>query len=203
MSDGVFSIVITLLVFDLKLPSGIASDQLAASLVKLGPQFVSYVITFFLIGLYWVGHHGIMRHVQRYDRRFLWLNIRFLMCVSFSPFPTSLMGAFPENQISIALYGFTLIATGTSLATLWDHATNDRRLVDPGLSEEIIIAARKRILSAPIVATVSIFLSFIDPRLSIALYFLGALSYVLPARLDRIIQDESRVDKRQAENPAE
>ncbi len=191
MSDGVFSIVITLLVFEIKLPPGTPPGQLSQALHKLSPQLVSYFITFFLIGIYWVGHHALMRHIRRYDRHFLWLNILFLMCLAFLPFPTALLGSYSAEQLSIVIYGLTLIATGCALWSMWRYATRDHLLVESELSPRIIAAANLRILTAPMIAALSIMVSFISIHASIALYAISGLLYLLPASLDRIIAAES------------
>lgn len=191
LSDGVFSIVLTLLVFDLKLPQGTPETALAQALARLGPQLLSYLITFFLIGIYWVGHHAVMRHVCRYDRRFLWLNLIFLMCLAFLPFPTSLLGSFPHEQRASMLYGMTLIAVGCSLFAIWSYATTDRLLVDSSLSDGVVRAGKWRILTAPIIAALSILISGFSVRASIWLYVVSGMLYILPARIDRIVADEN------------
>lgn len=185
LSDGVFSIVITLLVFDLKLPVGATAQSLRADLVALTPKFCTYVLTFFIIGIYWIGHHGVFRHVRRYDRTFLWVNVFFLMFVAFLPFPTSLLGSFPTEQAASLVYGLTLIGTGLSLRMLWKNASIGYRLIDSTLNSEVIAIAHKRILLAPAVALLSILISFVSVRVSIFLYVLAGMAYFLPSRLDR------------------
>lgn len=186
LSDGVFSIVITLLVFDLKLPATVVPENLAQSIYSLLPKFISYVITFFMIGIYWIGHHSILRHVRCYDRTFLWINLLFLMCVSFLPFPTSVIGAYSFERSSIVLYGLTLICTGGALSAVWSYATRGYRLVETSLSPEIVRIGHQRILFAPAVSCVCILVSLFSPRLSIALFALSGLAYLIPSRIDRL-----------------
>jgi len=107
-SDGVFAIVITLLILDIRFPEVEYSEfkEVFASLV---PRILAYVMSFIIIGLYWVVHHNSMHAMRKTDRGFLWLNILLLLCVSFIPFPTSLLGRYPFQAGPIMVYGSTLI----------------------------------------------------------------------------------------------
>lgn len=108
-SDGVFAIVITLLILDIRFPE-VPYKDFAENLVLLLPRILAYVMSFIIIGLYWVTHHNSMHAMKKTDRGFLWLNILLLLCVSFIPFPTSLLGRYPFQAGPIVFYGATLIA---------------------------------------------------------------------------------------------
>jgi uncharacterized membrane protein len=107
-SDGVFAIVITLLILDIRFPD-VDYSQFATILVSLLPRILAYVMSFIIIGVYWVTHHNSMHAMKKTDRSFLWLNIFLLLCVSFIPFPTSLLGRYPFQAWPIIIYGVTLI----------------------------------------------------------------------------------------------
>jgi len=107
-SDGVFAIVITLLILDIRFPE-VEYGQFTKTLVSLLPRILAYVMSFIIIGLYWVTHHNSMHALKKIDRGFLWLNILLLLCVSFIPFPTSLLGRYPFQAGPIIFYGATLI----------------------------------------------------------------------------------------------
>ena len=123
-SDGVFAIVITLLILDIRFPE-VAYDQFANALVSLFPRILAYVMSFIIIGLYWVVHHSSMHAIKKTDRGFLWLNILLLLGVSFIPFPTSLLGRYPFQAWPIVIYGLTLIACNAvgyvMLVYVWYH----------------------------------------------------------------------------------
>src|SRR5689334_18326151 len=107
-SDGVFAIVITLLILDIRFPD-VDYNQFGETLVALLPRILAYVMSFIIIGVYWVTHHNSMHAMRKTDRSFLWLNILLLLCVSFIPFPTSLLGRYPFQAWPIIIYGITLI----------------------------------------------------------------------------------------------
>ena len=123
-SDGVFAIVITLLVLDIHFPE-VDYAQFSDTLVSLLPRILAYVMSFIIIGLYWVVHHRSMHGIRKTDWGFLWLNILLLLCVSFIPFPTSLLGRYPFQAGPIILYGATLIASNLvgyiMLVYVWRH----------------------------------------------------------------------------------
>jgi uncharacterized membrane protein len=108
-SDGVFAIVITLLILDIRFPE-VDYSQFAEAMRSVLPRILAYVMSFIIIGLYWVSHHNSMQVVKKTDRSFLWLNILLLLCVSFIPFPTSLLGRYPFQAWPIIIYGITLVA---------------------------------------------------------------------------------------------
>jgi uncharacterized membrane protein len=107
-SDGVFAIVITLLILDIRFPE-VDYSQFRTTLVSLLPRILAYVMSFIIIGVYWVTHHNSMHAMRKTDRSFLWLNILLLLCISFIPFPTSLLGRYPFQAGPIMIYGITLI----------------------------------------------------------------------------------------------
>ena len=93
-SDGVFSIAITLLVLSLTVPvmtGGDAADKLALSLIGEWPTFFVYIISFLIIGNWWISHHRIYQHIKQADRTLLWLNLFFLLFITLIPFQTSLI----------------------------------------------------------------------------------------------------------------
>lgn len=108
-SDGVFAIVITLLILDIRFPE-VPYSQFKETLISVLPRILAYVMSFIIIGLYWVIHHNSMHAIKKTDRGFLWLNILLLLLVSFIPFPTSLVGRYPFQGGPIIFYGATLIA---------------------------------------------------------------------------------------------
>jgi uncharacterized membrane protein len=108
-SDGVFAIVITLLILDIRIPE-VDYAHLGAALREVLPRILAYAVSFIIIGLYWVSHHNAMQPIRKIDRNFLWMNILLLLFVSFIPFPTSLLGRYPFRALPIMIYGLTLVA---------------------------------------------------------------------------------------------
>ncbi len=184
-SDGVFCVAVTLLVFELRLPVNDAGP-LSAQLLALWPKALCYFVTFHLVGIYWMGHVGMCRHLKRYDRTFLILNSAFLMFIALMPFPTAVLGSRPDEQASVILYSICFLVTGLALALVWWWASHDRHLIGADISDEVIRVAYSRILLAPVLALVAIAISFFSCQLSIALYVIAGIAYTFPSRIDRI-----------------
>src|SRR5262249_4113110 len=140
-SDGVLSIVITLLVLQLSIP--IVADrapdaELNQRLVEMAPELLSYVLRFAVVGIFWAGHHSLFDFIVCAGRVFLWVNNLFVRCIGFIPFPAAMLGAYPRRRIAIIIYGGGLALTGLTLALIWMYATHQRRLVDRNLDYRAI-----------------------------------------------------------------
>ncbi len=107
-SDGVFAIVITLLILDIRTPV-VAPTDLGAALVNNLSQILTYILSFFIVGLYWHLHHQVSAQVKLIDGAFIWLNLVWLLFVSMLPFPTALLGRYPLQPIPLTIYGINLI----------------------------------------------------------------------------------------------
>jgi hypothetical protein len=118
-TDGVYAIVITLLILDIRIPE-VPPDSLGPALLRILPQVFTYVLSFFVIGLYWFSHHRIAQQVKQIDGTFIWLNMIWLLFVTIMPFPTALLGRYPFQPIPIAIYGIDLILSNvTGFIILW------------------------------------------------------------------------------------
>jgi uncharacterized membrane protein len=116
-SDGVFAIVITLLILDIRIPV-VPSMALGAALVHILPQILTYILSFFIVGLYWHLHHQVSAQVKLIDGAFIWLNLVWLLFVSMLPFPTALLGRYPLQPIPLTIYGINLILVNQYLRQL-------------------------------------------------------------------------------------
>lgn len=105
-SDAVLAIIITIMVLEIKAPD----EPTFEALVPLFPIFLSYVLSFFYIAIYWVNHHHLFQVTQYINGAVLWVNILFLFCVSLVPFATSWMDENHFEPVPVAVYGFVLMA---------------------------------------------------------------------------------------------
>ncbi|MBC7914038.1 MAG: DUF1211 domain-containing protein [Pyrinomonadaceae bacterium] len=183
-SDGVLAIIITIMVLEMKVPHG---DSLA-SLKPLLPVFISYILSFTYIGIYWNNHHHMMHASKQVNGRILWANIHLLFWLSLVPFVTGWMG---ENHFAtwpVVLYGMVLLMAGVAyyflahcLASL--HGKNSTIAVALGND-------KKGILSV-IIYAIGIGLSFIKPWLGFATYFLVAAMWFIPdRRIEKKLKNE-------------
>src|SRR5512137_698148 len=124
LSDGVFAIVVTLLVLEIKVPHIQASESVAAAggaLWALMPKFVSWVISFVTVCVIWMNHHRLFRVVARIDRGLFWWNANLLLWTSFIPFPTALMGDLPTNRLAVSFYGVVMFLMALAFVLMRWH----------------------------------------------------------------------------------
>lgn len=166
LSDGVFAIAITLLVIDLRLPDLAAGASAAAfteALLELGPKVVAYLLSFAVIGLYWLAHWRRYHFIERADGRLALVNLLLLGAVALIPFPTALLGEHGDRPIVIVIYAVTLSLAGLLGTTTWLYAVR-AGLASPGLSSTFVRSAALRGLSVPLVMLGSLlFLPVLGP----------------------------------------
>ena len=126
-SDGVFAIAITLLTLQLEIPKG---GDLAQELMDLQPNFVAFIISFLVVGTYWVAHHRVFALVVRYDTRLIWLNLLTLFFIVLQPFTTSVIAEHGGQPLGVIVYASTLAAAGFANAALAAYILVGHRLCD-------------------------------------------------------------------------
>lgn len=167
ISDGVFAIVLTLLVLQFEvpeIPAGRVQAELPSRLLALQPLLFSYLLSFFGVGLYWVVHQNLFQNVERHDRVLLYLNLVFLLAVSFLPFPTELLGTY-GTRLTWGLYAGNFALVGLLMTTTWWYATRRGFTVDEmGERHAALIAIRG--LTVPAIFVLSIGVSLFSLRLA-------------------------------------
>ena len=184
-SDGVFAVASTLLVLNLQVPQVTSVSELVPRLGELWPKLLSYALSFVLVGIYWVAHHNTFHYIKRSDRSLLWLNILLLLCIVFLPFPTALLGQYPEQRVSVIIYAGTLVITGLVLQSLWWYATSRYRLVNREIDPHLVQRATRRNLTGPLIYLLAIGISLFSVPASLVLFLVVPVYYIFPGRIDR------------------
>ena len=194
LSDGIFAVAMTLLVFSFplsNLPSGTGQADVEGLILSLGPQFETFFISFVVVGAFWISHHEIFDRVVRYDRLFVWINFMFLLCIVFMPFPTALVVRY-SYWISAAVYAASVAAAGTTLALLWQYAAHQYRLIDRTLSPHDIYVSTVRSLVTPSVFLLSIPVAYLNPRFAPYVWLSSfAIRWAIHRRRERSAPDQS------------
>jgi TMEM175 potassium channel family protein len=188
-SDGVMAIIITIMMLDLKAPA----DSRIESLRPLIPAFLSYVLSFAFVAIYWNNHHHLFQAVQLVNGSTLWANMHLLFWLSLTPFVTSWMGQTNFGTWPVAAYGIILLMSAFAyfilvLVLLAQHGKESTLAI--ALGRDL-----KGKLSLVIYA-LGIPMAFVDPRIACGLYGLVAVIWLVP---DRRI--EAVVAVRAPENP--
>ena len=140
VSDAVFAIAITILVLDIHLPPAgdiVDNGQLLLILTGLWPKYLAYIISFWVIGFYWISHHRKFLMIKRFDNRLLRLNLLLLMVIAFIPFPTAVLSE-SGNRTATIFYALIMALGGLLVSLLWWHAARNHNLVDPQLNKQIL-----------------------------------------------------------------
>lgn len=181
-SDGMFAIIITILVLELKVPelSTNSAQDFFHSLYELLPKFISFIFSFFLLSIFWVNHHNILHQVEKVDIKLLWLNILFLFFSTLFPFIAAFIGDYPLNQYVVALYPLNMLLAGLVLRKLWKYAFCETNLAPNNLNEiEKKRELRKHTISA-FINVALIIICFVWLPLSLAVIMLMPLLFVFP-----------------------
>ena len=174
-SDGVIAIIITIMVLEIKVPH---SPDIAA-LLTLAPVFLSYVLSFVFVGIYWNNHHHTMQAVSSVNGKVLWANLHLLGWLSLLPFAAGWMGENHFESVPVALYGFILLMCGVAytifMFSLVRHHGQDSAIARAFGSD------RKGKISV-LLYPIGIALSFVNPWLGFATYLVVAAMWFIPDR---------------------
>jgi uncharacterized membrane protein len=176
--DGVFAIAITLLVLNLQTPK--QGSALFDQLVKQWTTYASYAASFLLIGIFWINHHRVCRHIKRADRLLLTVNLLFLMCVAVLPFPTAILGQFisqPEKRTAALIYGTTVFVTMVMFDLVWFSAER-HDLIDNGIDPQVRQGMERSYLLGTLIYLFAVALSLVSVELGLALYVLIPALYI-------------------------
>jgi TMEM175 potassium channel family protein len=185
LSDGVFAIAMTILVLNIQVPEGGGAEHLVARLGILWPKFASYGMSFVMLGVLWIGHHFQFHYIRRTDRPLLWINLVFLLAVTFLPFSTAVLANYYEAHVAVILYGSTLVVAGGCLLAHWEYATHRRRLVHAEIEQPVIASVRSRIAGGLVACVVATAIGAIDTRVSLIVFLAMPVAYLLPTRVDK------------------
>ena len=184
-SDAVFAIAKTVLVLDIHLPpAGASADnaQLLLMLTGLWPKYLAYIISFWVIGFYWISHHRKFLLIKRFDNRLLRLNLLLLMVIAFIPFPTSVLSE-NGNRTATIFYALIMALGGLLVALLWWYATHNHHLVEPQLSRQLFWQEAASPLATAAIFIISIGIAFWNEGLvRLSWILLLPLSLVINAR---------------------
>ena len=168
LSDGVFAIALTLLALDIRVHES-EGTSFRMALLSLGPSIAVYVLTFILLGIYWVGHHRSFRYIVRYDYVLVWLNLFFLLCIAFLPAPTAVLADYFWEPLAFVFYGVGLACTSIAGGLLWFYAGRHHGLVHGKTGMPTLRGSIRRSMATVVVAAASAALAFLSPLAAFAL----------------------------------
>jgi uncharacterized membrane protein len=184
-SDGVIAIIITIMVLELKIPHG--TDWKALN--PLLPVFLSYVLSFVFLGIYWSNHHHLLQAVKYVNGRTLWANLHLLFWLSLTPFVTGWMGENNFESLPVALYGVVLLCAAVAYYIL------TLTLISQHGSNSVIAAALGKDFKGKIsivIYTAAILISFENSFIAGILYVMVAVMWLVPdKRIEKILTEKN------------
>ena len=185
LSDGLFAIAMTLIVLEIRIPDPgpISSEQeLWAAIVGLAPRFVTYLLSFLTLGIFWGAQQTQLNQLARADRPLTWISLAFLATVAIMPFSTSLLAEFITYRLALAFYWLNIFLLGVVWYAMWIYATR-AGLLKEGASPEVSRAIRRRFIAAQALYAAGALLGLVSTYLGIAFIVLVQLNFAVAPRI--------------------
>lgn len=179
LSDGVFAIILTLLVLEIHVPDLGQGESLKDAIREVRPSFIAFLISFVVVAISWAGHRDLFALIRRTDRVLVWLNILYLLPLSILPFGASLLARYDRDPVALRMYGILLVAIAVTRLGIWVYATERTHLLFAPLD-----AASRRtafaISTAPAIAYgFAILIAKSDPTASLVIYAAVPILYFI------------------------
>jgi uncharacterized membrane protein len=174
ITDGVYAIVLTLLILDLKTPEipGIADEKLIVDLAKQSRNFISYIISFLVIAWFWFRHHEIFKALERCNNFLIGLNFFHMLLLSLIPYTASLAGRYEKDQLAVLLFLINLFLCGLSIAILSQYVVNKTEWHGTESAEQLLKQHWLYRYSFIVVAIPAIIVSFFNHNIALYVCFL-------------------------------
>jgi TMEM175 potassium channel family protein len=202
-SDGVFAIVITLLILDVRPPD--VEHFTFAALSKVAHNIFAFTLSFVIVGMYWVAHHNMALFLKAVDRSLLWLNLVLLLTIVFLPFSTAVLGQHLGDPQAVMLYGLNIFLVNAAGAAFWLYAGSRRELRIEGISTAFAFKWAGRHAIPNFTSVLGIAFAPWLPRVSLAFYALMPMFFIFPNPItNRFLQgSQSRAHAENAETPSD
>jgi uncharacterized membrane protein len=186
LSDGVFAIILTLLVLELKVPhieDVHSGNDLWMALLKIKPKFLSWVISFLMVCVVWINHHRLFDQFKGINNGLFWYNANLLMWTSFIPFPTALIGDYPHNKFALFAFGILLSMAALSFTfmRMYVQKEKNKELLADFVDIKIFRAGTKlSFFYGGMAYWIAASLAWINPWIAFAIYFFIPVYFIFP-----------------------
>jgi len=194
LADGVFAVAMVLLVLGVRVPEvaePAAGKAFVVALFNLLPAVGSYALSFLILGMLWIGHHGQLHLVRRVNRAFLWITVLYLLVVAFIPFATAFLARYPGHAAGTLVYGGVLVLAGLTQFLQWGYAVNHELVVEE-VTPEAAEQVRERIAMGIAIWLLATNVGAFLPRIGLVIFACVPVAYMLPTRVDpRLVEEAS------------
>jgi uncharacterized membrane protein len=185
LSDGVFAIVITLLVLEIQVPDLASGQTLAGALREVRPSFIAFLISFVVVAIAWAGHRDLFALIRRTDPVLVWLNILYLLPLSVLPFGASLIARHGEEPVALEMYGILLVAIAVTRMAIWWYGTGRPHLLFSPVNRRSRWAGFAVVAVSVVAYAVAIAVADTSPVISFAIYGIAPILYFIGLALAR------------------
>jgi uncharacterized membrane protein len=182
-SDGIFAIIITLLILEIRVPVISQPDsvsELSDKLLHLAPKIIAWVISFLTIAVVWVNHHRVFESIKHINHAVFWLNANLLLWCSFIPFPTALIGDYPGNKLAVSLFGICSFLMGVAFLMLRGYMWKHPEITNNFSREYLWLGVRNVLLFGPSIYLLGIASAWIHPFIAFGFYAFITIYFILP-----------------------
>ncbi len=189
LGDGIFSVAMTILAIELRIPDvkGNSWNALLQALYATRQELFCYFISFIVLGIMWYGHRMVFEYISKTNRYFIFLGVLFYMMICLVPFSTRFLAAYTFRWYAIAMYGLNLSLCNLTLYWQWIYGVHRPSLQSRILPAEIKAEAKKLFLISPITYAIAIGFSFFVPMVSVFIFFVTPILYLLPNKIDKYL----------------
>lgn len=185
-SDGVFAIIVTIMIFDVKLPAlgpHPSDAELSLAFAVVAPKFFSFLISFLVVAVFWAHHHHLFHSVERTDGKLLWYNNVLLLFLSLIPATAAFLGNNPRLPIAVALYGAVLFLSSLSALLMYRYAALGSDLMDVRIQNRERHRTLRKYWIAPASYAIAIGLAWPWTNVSLTIYVVILIAFLLPERI--------------------
>ena len=177
LSDGVFAIIITLLVLEIHVPDLAQGQSLEGALREVRPSFVAFLISFVIVAISWAGHRDLFTLIRYTDRALVWLNFAYLLPLSVIPFGATLLARYDEDPVALRMYGMLLLWIVIMRIAIWWYATGRSSLLYAPVDDRSRLAVVVLVAASAVVYVIAILIAEASPRGSLAIYAIMPILY--------------------------
>ena len=185
-SDGVFAIVVTLLIIEVHLPTlvGSGTPAMLAALGEIAPKLISFTVSFATVAIYWVNHHHFFSRVTYTDWKLLWANNLLLFWLTVVPFTTAVVGDHPTEPVAVFIYGINLALAAASFALMAWYVFFKGVLISPAVPQAERRRELRRAITGAVVYLAAALIGLVAPPIAVLMFLVLPLAWVVPTLLD-------------------
>ena len=184
-SDGVFAIVVTLLIIEVHLPAlvGSGNDAMWAALASIAPKLISFTVSFATIAIYWVNHHHFFSRVTHSDWKLLWANNFLLFWLTVVPFTTAVVGDHPTEPVAVFIYGVNLSLAAAAFSLMGWYVFFKGDLISPAVTMDERRREWHRATLGAVIYLAAGIIGLVAPPVAVLLFLVLPFAWVVPTLL--------------------